>query len=76
MAFEGPFLLRKNTWGVFQSIDEFSKENTQPKENTQKVYESQTQAESHDKKFKLAHIKGLKIAKVSHTFSIVQPQIS
>ena len=46
-----------------RKIVEFSKENTQPKENTQKVYESQTQAESHDKKFKLAHIKGLKIAK-------------
>ena len=40
-----------------RKIVEFSKE------NTQKVYESQTQAESHDKKFKLAHIKGLKIAK-------------
>lgn len=46
-----------------RKIVEFSKENTQPKENTQKVCESQTQAESHDKKFKLAHIKGLKIAK-------------
>ena len=46
-----------------RKIVEFSEENTQPKENTQKVYESQTQAESHDKKFKLAHIKGLKIAK-------------
>lgn len=46
-----------------RKIVEFSKENTQPEENTQKVYESQTQAESHDKKFKLAHIKGLKIAK-------------
>lgn len=46
-----------------RKIVEFSKENTQPKENSQKVYESQTQAESHDKKFKLAHIKGLKIAK-------------
>ena len=46
-----------------RKIVEFSKENTQPKENTQKVYESQTQAESHDKKFKLAHIKGLKMAK-------------
>ena len=46
-----------------RKIVEFSKENTQPKENTQKVYESQTQAESHDKKFKLAHIKGLKVAK-------------
>lgn len=40
-----------------RKIVEFSEE------NTQKVYESQTQAESHDKKFKLAHIKGLKIAK-------------
>lgn len=46
-----------------RKIVEFSKENTQPIEKTQKVYESQTQAESHDKKFKLAHIKGLKIAK-------------
>ncbi len=46
-----------------RKIVEFSEENTQPKENTQKVYESQTQAESDDKKFKLAHIKGLKIAK-------------
>ena len=46
-----------------RKIVEFSKENTQPKEKTQQVYESQTQAESHDKKFKLAHIKGLKIAK-------------
>ncbi|WP_313597900.1 hypothetical protein [Epilithonimonas vandammei] len=46
-----------------RKIVEFSKENTQPKENTQKVYESQTQAESHDKKFKLANIKGLKVAK-------------
>ncbi|MFC0342645.1 hypothetical protein [Epilithonimonas hispanica] len=40
-----------------RKIVEFSEE------NTQKVYESQTQAESHDKKFKLANIKGLKIAK-------------
>ena len=46
-----------------RKIVEFSKENTQPEEKTQKVYESQTQEESHDKKFKLAHIKGLKIAK-------------
>ena len=46
-----------------RKIVEFSKENTQPEEKTQKVCESQTQAESHDKKFKLAHIKGLKIAK-------------
>ncbi|WP_312824131.1 hypothetical protein [Epilithonimonas sp.] len=46
-----------------RKIVEFSKENTQPKEKTQEVYESQTQEESHDKKFKLAHIKGLKIAK-------------
>ncbi|WP_051230491.1 hypothetical protein [Epilithonimonas caeni] len=46
-----------------RKIVEFSKENTQPKENTQEVYESQTQQEHHDKKFKLAHIKGLKIAK-------------
>lgn len=46
-----------------RKIVEFSKENTQPEEKTQEVYESQTQEESHDKKFKLAHIKGLKIAK-------------
>lgn len=46
-----------------RKIVEFSKENTQPKEKTQEVYESQTQEEHHDKKFKLAHIKGLKIAK-------------
>lgn len=46
-----------------RKIVEFSKENTQPKEKSQEVYESQTQEESHDKKFKLAHIKGLKIAK-------------
>lgn len=46
-----------------KKIVEFSKENTQPKEKTQEVYESQTQEESHDKKFKLAHIKGLKVAR-------------
>ncbi len=46
-----------------RKIVEFSKENTQPKEKSQEVYESQTQEEHHDKKFKLAHIKGLKIAK-------------
>ncbi|MDP9957636.1 hypothetical protein J2X97_003305 [Epilithonimonas hungarica] len=47
-----------------RKIVEFSKENTpQPKEDAQEVYESQTQQEHHDKKFKLAHIKGLKIAK-------------
>lgn len=46
-----------------RKIVEFSKENTPPKEKTQEVYESQTQEEHHDKKFKLAHIKGLKIAK-------------
>lgn len=46
-----------------RKIVEFSKENTQPEEKTQEVYESQTQEESHDKKFKLANIKGLKIAK-------------
>ncbi len=41
---------------------EFSKENTQPKEKSQEVYESNSD-EHHDKKFKLANIKGLKIAK-------------
>lgn len=46
-----------------RKIVEFSKENTQPKEKSQEVYESPTQEEHHDKKFKLAHIKGLKIAK-------------
>ena len=46
-----------------RKIVEFSKENTQPKEKTQEVYESQTQEEHHDKKFKLAHIKGLKVAR-------------
>ncbi|WP_312767693.1 hypothetical protein [Epilithonimonas sp.] len=46
-----------------RKIVEFSKENTQPKEKSQKVYESQNQEEHHDKKFKLANIKGLKIAK-------------
>jgi len=46
-----------------RKIVEFSKENTQPKEKSQEVYESQIQEEHHDKKFKLAHIKGLKIAK-------------
>lgn len=46
-----------------RKIVEFSKENTQPKEKSQEVYESQTQEGHHDKKFKLAHIKGLKIAK-------------
>lgn len=46
-----------------RKIVEFSKENTQPKEKTQEVYESQNQDEHHDKKFKLANIKGLKVAK-------------
>ncbi|GGG45234.1 hypothetical protein [Epilithonimonas arachidiradicis] len=46
-----------------RKIVEFSKENTQPKEKSQQVYESQNQEEHHDKKFKLANIKGLKIAK-------------
>lgn len=46
-----------------RKIVEFSKENTQPKDKTQEVYESQNQDEHHDKKFKLANIKGLKVAK-------------
>ena len=46
-----------------RKIVEFSKENTQPKEKSQEVYESQNQEEHHDKKFKLANIKGLKVAK-------------
>ena len=46
-----------------RKIVEFSKENTQPKEKSQEVYESPNQETHHDKKFKLAHIKGLKIAK-------------
>jgi len=45
-----------------RKIVEFSKENTQPKEKSQEVYESNPD-EHHDKKFKLANIKGLKIAK-------------
>lgn len=45
-----------------RKIVEFSKENTQPKEKSQEVYESNSD-EHHDKKFKLANIKGLKIAK-------------
>lgn len=46
-----------------RKIVEFSKENTQLKEKSQEVYESQNQEEHHDKKFKLANIKGLKVAK-------------
>ncbi len=46
-----------------RKIVEFSKENTQPKEKSQEVYESQNPEEHHDKKFKLANIKGLKVAK-------------
>ncbi len=46
-----------------RKIVEFSKENTQPKDKSQEVYESQSQEEHHDKKFKLANIKGLKVAK-------------
>jgi len=46
-----------------RKIVEFSKENTQAKEKSQEVYESQNQEEHHDKKFKLANIKGLKVAK-------------
>lgn len=46
-----------------RKIVEFSKENTPPKEKSQEVYESQNQEEHHDKKFKLANIKGLKVAK-------------
>jgi len=45
-----------------RKIVEFSKENTQSKEKSQEVYESNSD-EHHDKKFKLANIKGLKIAK-------------
>lgn len=45
-----------------RKIVEFSKENTQPKEKSQEVYESNPE-DNHDKKFKLANIKGLKIAK-------------
>ncbi|SHK26431.1 hypothetical protein [Epilithonimonas mollis] len=46
-----------------RKIVEFSKENTQPKEKSEQVYESSNDEDHHDKKFKLAHIKGLKIAK-------------
>ena len=46
-----------------RKIVEFSRENTKPKEKSQEVYESQNQDEHHDKKFKLANIKGLKVAK-------------
>ncbi len=46
-----------------RKIVEFSKENTQPKEKSEQVYESSNDEEHHDKKFKLANIKGLKIAK-------------
>jgi len=46
-----------------RKIVEFSRENTQPKEKSQEVYDSQNQGEHHDKKFKLANIKGLKVAK-------------
>ena len=46
-----------------RKIVEFSKENTPPKEKSHGVYESQNQEEHHDKKFKLAHIKGLKVTK-------------
>jgi len=46
-----------------RKIVEFSKENTQPKEKSEQVYESSNDEEQHDKKFKLANIKGLKIAK-------------
>ena len=46
-----------------RKIVEFSKENTQPKEKSEPIYESSTEQEQHEKKFKLANIKGLKIAK-------------
>ncbi|WP_312761214.1 hypothetical protein [Epilithonimonas sp.] len=46
-----------------RKIVEFSKENTEPKEKSQEVYESPNQETHHDKKFKLANIKGLKVAK-------------
>ncbi len=46
-----------------RKIVEFSKENTQSKEKSEQVYESSNDEDHHDKKFKLAHIKGLKIAK-------------
>jgi len=46
-----------------RKIVEFSKENTQPKEKSEPIYESSNDEEQHDKKFKLANIKGLKIAK-------------
>jgi len=46
-----------------RKIVEFSKENTQPREKSEPIYESSTEQEQHDKKFKLANIKGLKVAK-------------
>lgn len=46
-----------------RKIVEFSKEDTKPKEKSQEVYESPNQETHHDKKFKLANIKGLKVAK-------------
>lgn len=46
-----------------RKIVEFSKENTELKEKSEPIYESSTEQEQHDKKFKLANIKGLKIAK-------------
>ena len=46
-----------------RKIVEFSKEDTEPKEKSQEVYESPNQETHHDKKFKLANIKGLKVAK-------------
>ncbi len=46
-----------------RKIVEFSKENTQAKEKSHEVYESSDSSEHHEKKFKLANIKGLKIAK-------------
>ncbi len=44
-------------------IIEFSKENTQLKEKSEPIEDSSTEQEQQEKKFKLANIKGLKIAK-------------
>lgn len=46
-----------------RKIVELSKEKTSGKEKTQKVYEDQNPEEHHDRKVKLASIKGLKITK-------------
>ncbi len=46
-----------------RKIVEFSKENSAPQEKSEQAYESLSDKEQQEKKFKLANIKGLKIAK-------------